>query len=54
MTPWTAAYQAPPSWIFQARVLEWVTIALTSIKFLIFLNLFVKEKIYRKRDLVAK
>ena len=23
-TPWTAAYQAPPSGIFQARVLEWV------------------------------
>ena len=27
-TPWTAAYQAPPSnGIFQARVLEWVAIA---------------------------
>ena len=26
-TPWTAAYQAPPSMVFQARVLEWVAIA---------------------------
>ena len=27
-TPWTAAYQAPPSMgFFQARVLEWVAIA---------------------------
>ena len=26
-TPWTAAQQAPPSGIFQARVLEWGTIA---------------------------
>ena len=30
-TPWTAAYQAPPSiGFFQARVLEWVAIALGS------------------------
>ena len=28
-TPWTAAYQAPPSMgFFQARVLEWVAIAM--------------------------
>ena len=29
VTPWSAAYQAPPSmgWIFQARVLEWDAIA---------------------------
>ena len=28
MTPWTGAYQAPPSMgFFQARVLEWGTIA---------------------------
>ena len=27
-TPWTAAYQAPPHGIFQARVLEWVDIYL--------------------------
>ena len=26
-TPWSAAYQAPPSMIFQARVLEWGAIA---------------------------
>jgi len=26
-TPWTAAHQAPPSGIFQARVLEWGAIA---------------------------
>ena len=26
-TPWTAAYQAPPGWIFQARVLKWSAIA---------------------------
>ena len=26
-TPWTAAYQAPPPGIFQARVLEWGAIA---------------------------
>ena len=30
MTPWTAAYQAPPSMgFFQARVVEWVAIALS-------------------------
>ena len=28
VTPWTAAYQTPPSMgFFQARVLEWVAIA---------------------------
>ena len=27
-TPWTAAYQAPPHGIFQARVLEWGAVAL--------------------------
>ena len=26
-TPWTAAYQAPPSMMIQARVLEWGAIA---------------------------
>ena len=26
-TPWTVAYQAPPSGIFQARVLEWIAIS---------------------------
>ena len=26
-TPWTVAYQASPSGIFQARVLEWVAIS---------------------------
>ena len=26
-TPWTAAYQAPLSWIFQAKVPEWVAIS---------------------------
>ena len=31
-TPWTAAYQAPPSMgFFQARVLEWVAIALSTL-----------------------
>ena len=29
-TPWTAAYQAPPSMICQARVLEWVAIAFST------------------------
>ena len=27
MTPWTAAYQAPPSMGFSRQVLEWVAIA---------------------------
>ena len=30
-TPWTAAHQAPPSMIFQARVLEWGAIAFSNI-----------------------
>ena len=32
-TPWTVAYQAPPSIeaIFQARVLEWVAIAFSDL-----------------------
>ena len=31
-TPWTAAYQAPPSMIFQARVLEWGANAFSAIR----------------------
>ena len=31
-TPWTAAHQAPPSGIFQARVLQWGAIALGGFK----------------------
>ena len=32
VTPWTAAYQAPPSMGFlQARVLEWVASAFSSV-----------------------
>ena len=30
VTPWTAAYQAPPSMGFQARVLEWDVIAFST------------------------
>ena len=30
-TPWTAAYQAPLSMDFQARVLEWVAIAFSDL-----------------------
>ena len=30
-TPWTAAYQAPPSMVFQARVLEWGAILFSMI-----------------------
>ena len=29
-TPWTAAHQAPPQWVFQARILEWGAIAFSS------------------------
>jgi len=29
-TPWTAAYQAPPSTGFQAKVLEWGAIAFSN------------------------
>ena len=38
-TPWTTAYQAPPSMeFFQARVLEWVAIAFSTEIHLILLN----------------
>ena len=30
VTPWTVAFQAPPSMILQARVLEWVAIAFSN------------------------
>ena len=39
-TPWTAAYQAPPSihGIFQARVLEWGAIAFSEYMHYVLLN----------------
>ena len=31
VTPWTSAYEAPPPWDFQARVLEWGAIVFSDI-----------------------
>ena len=43
-TPWTAAYQAPPSMgFFQARVLEWGAIAFSSYGFRLFHMFFFSE-----------
>ena len=46
-TPWTAAYQAPPSMgFFQARVLEWVAIAFSNCKDYLMVNVCIYSILY--------